>query len=403
MTSPLPLPPPLAMSATSSSPPTTSRLPPSDKSVVPVEKASELPPTEDSGPWTFPELSIHLHDLVHPGTIRASDFFHTHSPRTFLETAVNSVLAHLYPPHSLHGPTKVKLLDFHIRPLPGVAYTSGTNNPGEKEIHFSSDYIASLPESRVADEILGVIRHEMVHVFQHNGSGTAPGGLIEGIADWIRMKDGFINPNWKRGGKKWDDGYQNTAYFLDWVEQTEENAKELVRRINWRLGDMKWDNRWWEDLVGVPVDELWDRYVAFYDIQNGVAKKNDVPPPMSGKETSGKPISVAVRDNIDADALRDLWRKRLSELRFSGRTNGQRFIGTFEALLDKAFPNLRSESKRLLLMTSLHDEAGDWYEETDLDFNMSYDALKNGIVKRFPGKSKRMHKLIEREAALTDY
>lgn len=54
-------------------------------------------------------------------------------------------------------------------------------------------------------------------------------------------------------------------------------------------------------------------------------------------------------------------------------------------------------------MTSLHDEAGDWYEETDLDFNMSYDALKNGIVKRFPGKSKRMHKLIEREAALTDY
>ena len=46
-----------------------------------------------------------------------------------------------------------------------------------------------------------------VHVWQYNGNNTAPGGLIEGIADWVRLKDGFIPPHWSRGGDSWDDGF----------------------------------------------------------------------------------------------------------------------------------------------------------------------------------------------------
>jgi hypothetical protein len=33
---------------------------------------------------------------------------------------------------------------------------------------------------------------DQVHAWQHNANDTAPVGLIEGIADWVRLKDGFV-------------------------------------------------------------------------------------------------------------------------------------------------------------------------------------------------------------------
>ena len=77
------------------------------------------------------------------------------------------------PPHSVQHVTLV------LRPMSGVAHTFGSST--HKEIHFSLDHIRN-SESRARDEILGVLVHEMVHCFQYNGCGRAPGGLIEGVA-----------------------------------------------------------------------------------------------------------------------------------------------------------------------------------------------------------------------------
>jgi len=41
-----------------------------------------------------------------------------------------------------------------------------------KEIHVSADYIHKQSKERVRDEIRGVLVHEMVHVWQNNGSPT---------------------------------------------------------------------------------------------------------------------------------------------------------------------------------------------------------------------------------------
>lgn len=63
-----------------------------------------------------------------------------------------------------------------LRPMPGVAHTFGS--PATKEIHFSLDYIAhTAPSGRSADEIMGVLVHELVHCFQYNGLGKAPWGV----------------------------------------------------------------------------------------------------------------------------------------------------------------------------------------------------------------------------------
>ncbi len=64
-------------------------------------------------------------------------------------------------------------------PMDGVANTSGTRT--HKEIRLSLDYVLKTRD-RAADEITGVLVHEVVHCFQYDARGTCPGGLIEGVA-----------------------------------------------------------------------------------------------------------------------------------------------------------------------------------------------------------------------------
>ncbi|KAL2537473.1 Plant basic secretory protein (BSP) family protein [Forsythia ovata] len=66
----------------------------------------------------------------------------------------------------------VEKVSLFIDDMDGVAYAS--NN----EIHVSARYIQSY-SGDVKVEITGVLYHEMTHVWQWNGNGQAPGGLIE--------------------------------------------------------------------------------------------------------------------------------------------------------------------------------------------------------------------------------
>jgi hypothetical protein len=145
--------------------------------------------------------------------------------------------------------------------MDGVAYTVGSSlDDDHKEIHFSLKYIAGIACARQTDEIRGVLVHEMVHCWQWNGHGSAPPGLIEGIADFVRLKAGLVPPHWKpEGGGDWDAGYQHTGYFLDWLERR--YGKGAVQRINERLRTGKYcEGEFWEGLFDRGVKELWNDY-----------------------------------------------------------------------------------------------------------------------------------------------
>lgn len=152
--------------------------------------------------------------------------------------------------------------------MEGVAYTTGTElDDDHKEIHFSVEYINSpTSDGRKADEILGVLTHEMVHCYQHNGRGTCPSGLIEGIADWCRLNVGLSPPHWKHDwtNKKWDAGYQTTAYFLAYIEQ--KYGEGTIRRLNEKLRTDKYEEkRFWTELLGQQVDQIWSDYCKAMD------------------------------------------------------------------------------------------------------------------------------------------
>lgn len=248
--------------ASSPPPPTSSAVPfpvPDRTSQSPASSATTQPP---SNPHPTPTLRLEIRSLSHPG---ATKFLTSVTASTLLSNAVRNVQTHLYtsPPSTTHCPP-TRSVTVILRDIGGVAYTTGTElDPSHhKEIHFSLNYISSItPSARLAAEIEGVLTHELVHCYQHNAQGTCPGGLIEGVADWVRLCCRLGPPHWKREtGGTWDAGYQHTAYFLQYLE--ERFGAGTVRRINERLRGRRYEEKqFWTGLLGRPVGQLWGDYV----------------------------------------------------------------------------------------------------------------------------------------------
>ena len=121
----------------------------------------------------------------------------------------------------------------HIPPFTGQSFPNVTHH---SDLVFSTRYLTGLEHhSDPAFEIRGVILHELTHTYQYSAENV-PGGLTEGIADFVRLNSGHAAIHWTESpeGKEWDQGYETTAYFLDWAVK---NVYEgLVVQVNEWLG-----------------------------------------------------------------------------------------------------------------------------------------------------------------------
>ncbi|KAI1855882.1 hypothetical protein JX265_012145 [Neoarthrinium moseri] len=245
--------------STSSAAPTPSPLP---IRLAPETSGPQTAAAADDKPRVFPvpKLRLEIRDLNHAG---AGIFLHAINAASVFAACVQDVLQKLYVspahPHLRSPPTRSVTLI--LRDMGGVAYTTGTDlDDDHKEIHLSLRYVAGLPKERHTHEITGVLTHELVHCYQWTGQGQAPGGLIEGIADWVRLRCELAPPHWKREtGGRWDGGYQHTAYFLAYLEGR--FGEDTVRRVNESLRTTKYEEkRFWTELLGRPVEQLWEDY-----------------------------------------------------------------------------------------------------------------------------------------------
>ncbi|KAJ6815218.1 uncharacterized protein M6B38_135820 [Iris pallida] len=150
----------------------------------------------------------------------------------------------------------VALVTLAVESMDGVAYTSNNG------IHVSAGYIGRY-SGDVAAEFAGVMYHEMTHVWQWNGKGATPSGLIEGIADYVRLKAGYVPGHWVKpgGGSRWDQGYDVTARFLDYCGGRRDG---FVGLLNGRMKD-GYSVELFRELLGESVGQLWIDYKAHYN------------------------------------------------------------------------------------------------------------------------------------------
>ncbi|KAK7686710.1 hypothetical protein QCA50_010310 [Cerrena zonata] len=242
----------------------------------------KIPPRPNE--WPIPTLRIRVDDLNHPG---AQLFFKHINPYEALKDACIASFVWLYTLETV--PRHVEVIQLILRSMPGVAHTTGSDI--NKEIHFSLDHIVNCA-ARAKDEIHGVLTHEVVHCYQYNGRGSAPGGLIEGIADFVRLRASFIPPHWRpRPSEKWDAGYDSTAYFLSWLE--EQHGTGLIAALNLTLRDRSYEDAMWKEHTGKKVGKLWKRYCECLEEDEKVKKVNmlgyGVPQPPPPVPTHNRP------------------------------------------------------------------------------------------------------------------
>ncbi|XP_076956489.1 uncharacterized protein LOC143631693 [Bidens hawaiensis] len=132
---------------------------------------------------------------------------------------------------------------------------------GNNKINVSLIFLKGYP-GELKWEFTSLFYHEMTHCFQWDGEGHAPIELVEGVADYAKLiggyaQEGFAVPG---QGERWDQGYDFTARFLEYCDGINPG---FVAKLNKKMR-YDFDVKYFEDLTGKPVDQLWRDYKAKY-------------------------------------------------------------------------------------------------------------------------------------------
>ncbi|KAI9930714.1 hypothetical protein AWENTII_007305 [Aspergillus wentii] len=207
-----------------------------------------------------PVFALHLKDWSLPGAHRILQVIHNVE---ILQEAATFILDNLFndeiPPPEVQSITIIVTTDDFLRSIGAAAFHSSSDlDPTRRTIEISETWLSSLSPERLAAELLGVLRHELVHCFQPEPPTQTPSGLVEGIADWVRLISGLRPPHWEARKTSWDAGYDTTAYFLAYLE--EEYGRGTVAAINNKAFCVDYSPAIWKELLGKDVDMLWDEY-----------------------------------------------------------------------------------------------------------------------------------------------
>jgi hypothetical protein len=151
-------------------------------------------------------------------------------------------------------------LKFVVEDEDGVAYTLCSDQSCD-EMHLNAGYLRDYKNGGgdVGAEIDGVIVHELAHVWQHMWGGP-PGWVIEGEADFVRFRAGYIPESNRHKGGNYDDAYQTTAFFFDYVDKQVPDFEWNLNRVRSPELQQPWDDGIFDELTGKNVQQLWDEY-----------------------------------------------------------------------------------------------------------------------------------------------
>ena len=104
-------------------------------------------------------------------------------------------------------PSKIRIvLDEH----------GGVAQAGGNQIQFDLNYINGYKDREPAvikQEMMGVLQHETVHLYQNYGTG----GTGEGLADLVRARTGYYPQSRWRSEGDWKTAYTASGNFYSWL------------------------------------------------------------------------------------------------------------------------------------------------------------------------------------------
>jgi hypothetical protein len=109
-------------------------------------------------------------------------------------------------PQNKHPSTIKIVLDTH----------GGVAQAGGDQIQFDLDYINSYkdrPADVIKQEMMGVLQHETVHLYQNYGTA----GTGEGLADLVRARTGYYPKSRWRSEGDWKTAYTASGNFYSWL------------------------------------------------------------------------------------------------------------------------------------------------------------------------------------------
>lgn len=120
----------------------------------------------------------------------------------------------------------------------------------------------------------------------------------------MRLKAGLGAKHWRKGGteeergKKWDEGYQKTAWFLEWLDG--KYGEGTVSRVNaaMREGDYE-EEQFWEGLFGVSVQEMWKMYRRSWEKDEDDGEAGVV----SGAGSEAEMVELTAQDKEEAEGI----------------------------------------------------------------------------------------------------
>lgn len=206
-------------------------------------------------------FALHIKNWSLPGAQR---FLKATQSVAVLEQAAQFVLSTLFndknPPPDIRSITIAITSHGAMKTMGAAAFQSASDlDDAHRVIEISEAWLAQIATERFQDELLGVLRHEMVHCFQPVNHDKTPQGLIEGLADWVRLRSDLAPPHWKPDtSSRWDAGYETTAYFLEFLERA--YGEGTVASINSRACSQNYSASDWKGLLGNDVGQLWSEF-----------------------------------------------------------------------------------------------------------------------------------------------
>ena len=142
----------------------------------------------------------------------------------------------------------------------------GVANAGGGNINFSSRHIANYRAPEDARfEFLGVLIHEATHLYQFDAGS---GGLVEGMADFVRIRAGHHRMSRRVPGGAWTEPYTTSGFFFSWLAGPgglqRDGRGRADRDIGWAINEAMRGSEFRESVfmerLGADVDTLWREY-----------------------------------------------------------------------------------------------------------------------------------------------